>query len=101
MENQLLAIATALLTVTANGFAAMLFWRMKRMDADIEKLKQEINDVRFNYITRFEDVKDHNTRLHLQLLEKFSILDKGLAAHYAASQARELINKGKDKHDSN
>lgn len=96
-EQHIMVIITTLLGLSANGMVGLLFWRIKRMDQDIELLKTDINLVRLNYLNRFQDIKDHNTALHLQMLDKFSILDKGLAAHFAATESREKINKYKDK----
>ena len=102
MDDHIIAIASMVVGLLANGMVAMLFQRLKRMDDDIVSLRTEIKEVRINYLNRFQDVKDHATLLHLQTIEKISILDRGLAAHYAASQARENINKERDKeHDPN
>lgn len=86
----IMMILTTVLGLGANGMAAVLFWRIKRMDSDIEMLKQDITQVRMNYLNRFQDVKDHNTTLHLQLLDKISILDRSLAAHFG--QASNLFS---------
>jgi len=32
-------------------------------------------EIRLNYLDRFEDVKDHQNKLHLQTVEKISILE--------------------------
>jgi len=87
-----LILLTTVLGLSANAIVGLLFWRIKRMDQDIEILKIDINQVRMNYLNRFQDVKDHNTNLHLQLLEKISILDRNLSAHFAlAKENRDLL----------
>lgn len=100
-EEHIMMIVTTLLGLSANGIVGLLFWRIKRMDQDIEVLKTEINQIRLNYLNRFQDVKDHNTQLHLQMLDKISILDKGLTAHFAATETREALNKKKDRNGTN
>lgn len=88
LEN-IFTVFTTVFGLTANGIAAILFWRIKRMDQDIESLKSEMAQVKMNYLNRFQDVKDHITELHLLLLEKISILDKSIATHFAKEHKKE------------
>lgn len=102
LPEHVMMIITTLLGLSANAIVGLLFWRIKRMDQDIEMLKADINGVRINYLNRFQDLKDHNTNLHLQLLEKISILDKGLAMHFASATATEnLLRKKRTEDGSN
>jgi len=71
----ILGVLTSCLGILANAFVALLFWRIKRMDQDIELMKRELIEIRLNYLDRFEDVKDHQNKLHLQTVEKISILE--------------------------
>jgi hypothetical protein len=102
MEDHLFTIASLLVGLMANGLAGLLFWRIKRLDEDVEVLKQEIHQIQMNYLNRFQDVKDHNTVLHLQILEKLAILEKGLVA-LTATQATEnrLQDIDRKKHNAN
>lgn len=81
MELVALGIVTTLLGLAANAFIAMLFWRLKRMDQDIELLKKELLVIRLNYLDRFDDIKDHLNKLHLETTEKISILEALLKIH--------------------
>jgi hypothetical protein len=71
----ILGILITLLGGASNIIILLLFWRIKRMDADIELLKIQIADIRINYMDRFDDVKEHQYKLHLDIKEKFSILE--------------------------
>jgi len=44
-------------------------------------MKRELLDIRLNYLDRFEDVKDHQNKLHLETTKKFSILETLLQQH--------------------
>ena len=81
MELIVLGVVTMLLGFAANAFIAMLFWRLKRMDQDIELLKRELMEIRLNYLDRFDDVKEHQYKLHLETREKISILESLLKLH--------------------
>jgi hypothetical protein len=74
-------ILTALLGISANAFIALLFWRLKRMDQDIEMFKRELMEIRLNYLDRFDDVKDHQNQLHLETVKKFGILEVLIKQH--------------------
>ena len=71
----IIGILITLLGGASNVIILLLFWRIKRIDSDIELLKKQITDVRINYMDRFDDVKEHNYKLHLDIKEKFSILE--------------------------
>jgi len=71
----IIGILISLLSATSSIIVGLLFWRIKRMDADIEILKRQIADIRINYMDRFDDVKDHTYKLHLDIKEKISILE--------------------------
>lgn len=102
MEDHIFTITSLLIGVMANGLVGLLFWRLKRIDEDVELLKTEIHQIQMNYLNRFQDVKDHNTALHLQVLEKFSILEQGLAAYYATAAAENKLQAiDRKKHDAN
>lgn len=81
MELLILGVVTTLLGFAANAFIAMLFWRLKRMDQDIELLKRELLEIRLNYLDRFDDIKDHQNKLHLETTQKISILESLLKMH--------------------
>jgi len=102
MEDHIFTIASLLIGVMANALAGLLFWRLKRIDEDVETLKHEIHQVQMNYLNRFQDVKDHNTLLHLQILEKLSILEKGLAViSNEQSVENRLQAQDRKKHNAN
>ena len=63
------------LGIAANVIILLLHWRIKRMDQDIELLKRQITDIRINYMDRFDDIKAHTYKLHLEIKDKFSILE--------------------------
>lgn len=71
----ILGILITLLGGASNVIILLLFWRIKRMDTDIEILKNQISDIRINYMDRFDDVKAHNYKLHLDIKDKFRILE--------------------------
>jgi len=102
MEEHTFTIASLFVGIMANGLAALLFWRFKRLDEDVETLKHAIHEIQMNYLNRFQDVKDHNTNLHLQILEKLSILERGLAviSNEQAVENKLQAQDRKDKHAS-
>ena len=71
----IIGVLIFLLGIASNAFLLMLFWRIKRMDMDIEILKRQITDIRINYMDRFDDIKAHSYKLHLEIKDKFSILE--------------------------
>lgn len=71
----ILGLMTTLLGLIANTLVMILFWRFKQMDQDIDQLKTEMTAIRLNYMNRFDDIKEHQNRLHLELIKKVSILE--------------------------
>lgn len=101
MDEHLFTIASLLIGLMANGLVGLLFWRLKRLDEDVESLKTIVHDIQMNYLNRFQDVKDHNTGLHLQILEKLAILEMSLVK-LTATQATEnrLQDNDRKKHNA-
>lgn len=79
--DHIIAIFIFFLGVTSNGAAALLFWRVKRLDEDVEILKKELSIVRMNYLDRFDEIKTLLHGYHLQSIEKISILETLLKEH--------------------
>ncbi len=71
----LLGLMTTLLGISANAFVALLFSRMKHIEADQANMRAELMEIRLNYLDRFDDVKEHQYKLHLEIKEKISILE--------------------------
>lgn len=89
----LVGIFITALSLVANMFIAMLFWRIRRMDEDIEKLKDVVGNMRVNYLDRFEDLKAHNSALHLQLFEKITILDTKIGELFPIRLKKGTVNE--------
>lgn len=69
---QILAIS---LSFSANALAAILFWWFKRLERDVESIKQQILSIRLNYLDRFEDLKDHISKGNLDIIQRLSKLE--------------------------
>lgn len=77
----IITLLIALFTITANGFAGVLFWRIKEMDKQIQSLERELSAVRYNYLNRFDEIKGIMSTNHLQISEKIAILETLLKQH--------------------
>jgi hypothetical protein len=75
VQIEIIQVMAALLAFVSNLLVGILFWRLKRMDNDIEMLKKEVQSIRLNYLDRFEDVKDHQSSLNLDIIKQISILE--------------------------
>jgi len=71
----LLGLLTTLLGLSANAFVALLFQRLKKIDEEHSEMRRELMEIRLNYLDRFDDVKQHQYKLHLETKEKISILE--------------------------
>lgn len=69
---QILAIS---LSFSANALATILFWWFKRLERDVESIKQQILSIRLNYLDRFEDLKDHISKGNLDIIQRLSKLE--------------------------
>lgn len=76
-----LTAITGLLALSANFAILLLLARLSRTEKELDALKQEVTEIRLNYLNRFQDVKDHQSRLHLEMTEKISILQTLLTEH--------------------
>lgn len=79
--DHIVTIFVFLLGLTSNGAAALLFWRVKRLDEDVEDMKKQLSAVRMNYLDRFDEIKTLLHEYHLQSIEKISILETLLKQH--------------------
>jgi len=71
----ILGLVTSLLGIAANALVAILFWRLKRMDQDIELFKRELSKIQLNYLNRFDALKEHQNAMHTDIAERLTKLE--------------------------
>lgn len=68
-------ILWTLLLLVTNGLAVVLWNKIKRMESDMTKLEGELYGIKFNYLNRFDDLKQHLASLQLTLSERIGKLE--------------------------
>lgn len=99
MEISLVLALINLLVVPLAGAVAYMLWSKitaiekeqvnmaDRIWAELTAVKTDINNVRLNYLDRFDDIKGTLNKNHLQLTEKISILHT-LITEYTQTKRR-------------
>ena len=49
-----------------------LFNRVKSLESDIKELRKDMNDMRLNYLDRFDHAKDHRNEMKLEIIDKLN-----------------------------
>lgn len=60
---------------TANALSGVLFWWFKKLEREVDQVNMEIQNMRINYLDRFQDLKDHISRGNLEVIERISKLE--------------------------
>ena len=81
MTMQAEQLITIVLTITANGFVAILFWWFKKLERDVDAIKQQMMNIRLNYLDRFDDLKDHISKGNLEIIQRMSKLEVNFDNH--------------------
>lgn len=68
-------ILVNVLVFTANALSMILFWWFKKIEREVETIKEELNTVRLNYLSRFDEIKNLLNKGHLQIIERISRLE--------------------------
>src|SRR5574337_877352 len=81
IEQWLVEALWAILLLITNGFAFMLYQRIKKLEDNIDQLQDEIMLIKTNYLNRFQDIKDHVTNMQLQIVKEITTLATKLDLH--------------------
>lgn len=73
MEEHVVEIIAGTIFLMSNG--GMLLWMFKKVVTDIDKIKEETDEVRLNYLARFDDVKDVMNANHLDIVQRMIKLE--------------------------
>jgi len=83
---ELTTIVFHAMTLLATAIGGILWYKLVQTDKDIKELfnnvaviKQEMGQLRLNYLDRFQDLKDHSSSLNLQLIQRIAILETKLS----------------------
>lgn len=100
MENQIISLAFQGLTIVSGALAAVLWYKLVQTDKDLRSLEIEvkeltklINNVKFNYLDRFDDLKSHFSKLSLESMQKLTILETRFLEH--SEMLKTLVQKYK------
>ena len=64
-----------ILILTANGLSAILFWWFKKLEREMETIKEEMTKIRTNYRDRFDEIKEILGKGHLDIIERITRLE--------------------------
>ena len=93
MELSLVLAIANILVIPLASMVAYLLWNKittiekeqvdmaDRIWKELGTVKNELNQIRYNYLNRFDDVKDILHQNHLQSMEKIAILETLLKQH--------------------
>jgi hypothetical protein len=73
MEGHMVNVVAGIAVLLFNG--GILMWMFRKMVVDIEKVKDETDEVRLNYLARFDDVKDIMNANHLDIVQRMIKLE--------------------------
>ena len=72
---ELISVLLGLLGVSANALAAIVWGLLSKARKDIEQLKKEGAEIKFNYLDRFDELKDCIKSFELKVIEKITKLE--------------------------
>lgn len=72
---EIIQAAIGVLAFTGNALAAIMFFFAKKAFSEIDKVKEEADELRYNYMNRFDDVKDAMNKIHLDIIQKIAKLE--------------------------
>ena len=61
-----------------SGLVFLLWQDRKAMQIEVGTIRKEMNSIRFNYLNRFDDMKEHISAMQLKIIERISILETRL-----------------------
>lgn len=75
IEEHIVETALGLIAFTGNALAAIMFFWARKAFREIDKIKEETDEVRLNYLARFDDVKDVMNANHLDIVQRITKLE--------------------------
>ena len=63
--------------------AGVMGWFLKNLNKRVTDIEKDMSEMRLNYITRFDDAKDHRHEMQSNIVETLNKIDKKLDVHIA------------------
>lgn len=76
---EILAIGSAVVAAIV-GLVGLLFFSKSNLQKEIDHIKNEQTKIQFNYLNRFDEIKQLLNRNHLGMLEAVSALEERIEA---------------------
>lgn len=64
-----------ILTVTANALGAIVWYMIIENRKDIHQLQKDMAELKFNYLDRFDDIKECLNKFELNIMQRITILE--------------------------
>ena len=65
----------AFMQILISGIGFLAWQKIKSLETDLRIAQKEISNIRFNYLNRFDDLKEHVSVVQLKIIERISILE--------------------------
>jgi hypothetical protein len=75
----ILQIISTIVSPLLTAIAILLWSKIKDMKTAIRDLSQDLDDVKYNYLDRFDDLKGVIAKMELNIIQRISILETRLA----------------------
>ncbi len=75
IEEHVMQAVIGVIAFTGNALAAVMFFWARKAFREIDKIKEETDEVRLNYLARFDDVKDVMNKNHLDIVQRITRLE--------------------------